>query len=262
MLALDQFLAGETQAITDYRVLIAADDDSRLPYLHHFSESATGRPLERFEFEERCFSRSALNYLLGLSLLKRHMGGEVPKIVLEVGGGFGTLGEILATSGIGDLRYIDIDIPPMSFIAQTYLCDVLGAGNVATYDQTREQLQIDIGALPLASALCSWQIERLLGTVDLFVNFISFQEMEPTVVQNYLSHVVRLDAKWVLLRNLREGMMVKKGTETYGVEVPILSEDYVRMLPGYILVARNVLPFGYRTVDGFHSELLLLKRKD
>jgi len=65
------------------------------------------------------------------------MGGEVPKTVLEVGGGFGTLGEILATTGIDDLRYIDIDIPPMSFIAQSYLCDVLGAGNVATYDLTR-----------------------------------------------------------------------------------------------------------------------------
>ena len=110
--------------------------------------------------------------------------------------------------------------------------------------------------------MCSWQIERLQGNVDLFVNFISFQKMEPTVAQKYLSHVVRLDAKWVLLRNLREGMMVKKGPETYGVEKPIHSEDYVRMLPGYTLVARNVLPFGFRTVDGFHSELLLLKRKD
>jgi len=47
-----------------------------------------------------------------------------------------------------------------------------------------------------------------------------------------------------------------------GVTTPILSEDYLLMLPGSELVERNVLPFGYQTVDGFHSELLLLKLKE
>ena len=45
------------------------------------------------------------------------------------------------------------------------------------------------------------------------------------------------------------------------MENPILGDDYLAMLPGYELVERNVLPFGYRTVDGYHSELLLLRRK-
>jgi len=109
--------------------------------------------------------------------------------------------------------------------------------------------------------LAAWQIERLQGRIDLFVNFISFQEMEPRVVGNYLAHAQRLGARWILLRNIREGMIAKKDNPELGVETPIRSDDYVAMLPDYTLVGRNVLPYGFRTVDGFHSELLLLRRR-
>jgi hypothetical protein len=33
------------------------------------------------------------------------------------------------------------------------------------------------------------------------------------------------------------------------------------MLTNYDLIERNVHPFGFQTVDGFHSELMLLKRR-
>src|SRR5215467_4451628 len=95
--ALDQFPSGSLSAFDDYRVLVAADDPMRMPYLHTFSESTVGEPIEQFEFEGRRFSRSALNYLLGLALLKKHLDGFVPRTVLEIGGGFGTLGEVLTS---------------------------------------------------------------------------------------------------------------------------------------------------------------------
>ena len=154
---------------------------------------------------------------------------------------------------------MDIDIPPTTFVAQYYLSAVLGADDVATYAKTRHLLSIDIGSLPPAAVLSSSQIERLQGKVDLFVNFISFQEMEPKIVKNYLSHVARLGTDWVLLRNIREGKQVRT-SGSVGVETPILSADYLAMLPDFKLVDRNVLPFGFRTVDGYHSELLLLRR--
>ena len=258
-LALNHFLNGRMSALSDYRALLAADDPKQLPYLHEFSESEFGAPIEQFEFNCRRFSRSSLNYLLGLALLKKHLNGEVPRTVLEVGGGFGTLGEILSKGSIEGLRYIDIDIPPMSFIAQHYLTEVLGEDNVATFSQTSTRNAIDIDSLPEATVLCSWQIEKLNGQVDLFVNFISFQEMEPHIVKNYLSHVSRLEAEWILLRNMREGKNRRRGDRT-GVEIPILGEDYIEMLLGYELIERNVLPFGYQTIDNFNSELLLLRR--
>jgi putative sugar O-methyltransferase len=261
-LALQQFLTGEMAALSDYRAFVAADTKKHLPHLHTFSESTFGNPVEQFEFEGKKFSRSALNYLLGLALLKKHLNGYFPKTVLEIGGGFGTLGEILSKSGIDQLKYIDIDIPPTSFVAQHYLSNLLGESNVATYSKTKELSSIEIDSLPSASVLCSWQIEKLRGQVDLFVNFISFQEMEPAVVKNYLSQVTRLNTKWILLRNMREGKNKRTDNHSVGVETPILSEDYTSMLNEYELVDRNVIPFGYKTVDNFHSELLLFKRKN
>jgi putative sugar O-methyltransferase len=260
-ISLEQYLTGKMAAMADYRVLIAADSQFNLPHLHIFSESTFGKPVEQFEFDGRRFSRSSLNYLLGLAMLKRHLNGSVPKTVLEIGGGFGTLGEILSSSGIEGLRYIDIDIPPTSFVAQVYLSNVLGENNVVTYEQTREKTSINIDSLPQASVLCSWQIEKLIGKVDFFVNFISFQEMEPHIVRNYLEHVVRLGTKWVLLRNMREGKNKRKDKDSIGVETPILTDDYLAMLKGYELLERNVVPFGYKTVDDFNSELLLFKLK-
>jgi putative sugar O-methyltransferase len=259
-LSVNHFLSGRMSALADYRVLQAADDPSCLPYLHKFSESKVGQPMEHFEFDGRWFSRSSLNYLLGLALLKKHLNGDVFRTVLEIGGGFGTLGEVLNSAGIDNMRYIDIDIPPTSFVAQHYLIELLGKNRVATFAQTSGMNSIEINALPQAAVLCSWQIEKLHGQVDLFVNFISFQEMEPHIVRNYLGHVIRLGARWILLRNMREGKNVRRAGSV-GVESPVLGDDYLEMLPEYELVDRNVLPFGYQTVDGFHSELLLLRKK-
>lgn len=260
-LTLSQFLSGHTRALSDYRVLIASDNTGIPPYLHTFSESEVGKPVEQFEFDGRLFSRSSLNYLLGIAMLKKHLNGETLKTVLEVGGGFGTLGEVLSFAGISDLHYIDIDIPPTSFVAQYYLGEVIGKDRVATYAQTSSKAIIEIDSLPTAAVLCSWQIEKLQGRVDLFVNFISFQEMEPHIVKNYLSHVVRLGTRWILLRNIKEGKNIRK-SDGVGVLTPILGDDYVSMLPGYELIERSVIPFGYQTVDGFNSELLLFKIKE
>jgi putative sugar O-methyltransferase len=260
-LSLEQFLSGRSAALADYRVLLAGDIPGALPHLQRFSESSFGNPIEQFEFDGKKFSRSSLNYLLGLTMLKKHLHGEIPKTVLEIGGGFGTLGEVMLSSGIEGIRYIDIDIPPVSFVAQEYLISLLGNDKVSTYRKTKDKSVIEIDRLPECSVLCSWQIEKLQGRADLFVNFISFQEMEPDIVQNYLYHVSRLETKWILLRNIREGKNVRRHEDEAGVRIPVFGDDYAKMLPGYELVERNVIPYGFRTVDNFNSELFLFRRK-
>jgi hypothetical protein len=102
---------------------------------------------------------------------------------------------------------------------------------------------------------------KVQGEVDLFVNFISFQEMEPDVVQNYLLQVDRLRAKFVLLRNLREGKQKFKTSGGLGVKDPIQGQDYNTFLPNYELIDTNTTPFGHRTEDGFHSELRIYQRR-
>lgn len=257
---LDLYFSGKLSALSDFRVLLASDNTSKKPYLDKFTESGFGNPIEQFVFEGRKFSRSSLNYLLGLAMLKPFLDCTDHLNVLEIGGGFGTLGEVLSTCGITRWRYVDLDVPPNSFIAEKYLSNVLGGQNVYGYSHTHDLKEISIDSLPSASALCSWQIENIIGKVDLFVNFISFQEMEPLVVENYLKHVNRLSPKWILLRNMREGKELKTASNAVGVVTPITSDDYIDFLPGYKLVKQNVNPYGYRTADGFHSELLLFHR--
>lgn len=258
--ALDHFLSGAQAALSDYRVFLASQEAGRLPHLHNFCESAHGSPLEQFEWDKKRYSRSALNYLLGLCFLKRHLGDDLPRVVLEIGGGFGTLGEIWSQSDIPGWQYVNIDIPPTQGVAEYYLKNVLGKDQVSGFGDIAPSGAVTLSSLKSAAVLCSWQIEQLVGQVDLFVNFISFQEMEPEVVQNYLHHVDRLQARWVLLRNLREGKQ-KKSASHVGVETPIRADDYINMLTNYDLIERNVHPFGFQTVDGFHSELMLLKRR-
>ena len=260
LLAMEEFLSGYFHALSDYRVFISSDDSNKKPLLKDFSESNYGNPIEQFEFDGKKYSRSALNYLLGICFLKNYLAnGEEIKTVLEIGGGFGTLGEILNfTSGI---KYIDIDIPPVSFVSWKYLSNIYSKNHIEPYIHNNGKIIIE--ELNSCSVFNSWDIERLEGTIDLFVNFISFQEMEPNIVQNYLNHVKRLNTKWILLRNMREGKQIKKTHDDVGVEIPTKKADYVKMIEDkYSLIAANVFPFGYKTVDGFHSELLLFRRKN
>jgi putative sugar O-methyltransferase len=253
-------LSGELWALADYRVLLASSADEKGWPLASFSESDVGAPLEQFHFDGRAFSRSALNYLNGLSFLRQQIGDEVASIksVMEIGGGFGTLGEIL--SQIGQFSYIDVDIPPTAAVSSYYLKQQVGE-RFTDYLSTREMDVITVPEAPQQMVLCPWQLPKVEGNIDLFVNFISFQEMELHVVRNYLEQVDRLQTRYVLLRNLREGKAVKSEQVKYGVEKPLLGSDYDTLLPNYELVATNVYPFGYRTIDGFHSELRLYRRR-
>lgn len=259
MLAMEDFIDGSFHALSDYRVFISSDDINKKPELNGFSESNYGNPVEHFDFDGKNYSRSSLNYILGLCFLKKYLpGNDEIKTVLEIGGGFGTLGEILNFSE--DIKYINIDIPPISFVSWNYLKQIY-KNEIEPYVHDRESIRIvDLKA---CSVFNSWDIEKFEGSVDLFVNYISFQEMEPDIVVNYLNHIKRLDAKWILLRNMREGKQKRKIPTDVGVKIPIKKADYLSMIEDkYTLVATNVTQYGYKTVDGFHSELLLFKRID
>ena len=250
---------GSMQALADYRTFIASNSLGDNLDLLTFSESDVGSPQEHFKFNGNYFSRSSLNYLLGLSYLKKVAPHFVPRKVLEIGGGFGTLGEIIFKSNINEFKYIDLDLPPMFLIARDYLKAFIKKTELFFVDDYDLSKELNIDNLPQISCLPNWYIKRLRGDIDLFVNFISFQEMEPDIVENYINQVLQLRPTFVLLRNLREGKQVSKNG-SLGVKKPILKDDYISYFKGYSLAGSNVCPFGYETVDGFHSELLVLEK--
>jgi putative sugar O-methyltransferase len=255
-------LDGTAWAVADYRVFLAGDCPEIGPDLSRVTESRGGNPPDGLEIEGRRLSRSMLNYLHGLVFLKQQlgMGGmEQIRTVLEIGGGYGTLGEILHQCG-PEYAYLDVDIPPTGAVALYYLAQLEGI-KLHDYGATRELPEVPVPKPGHQMVLCPWQLPKVRGMVDLLWNFISFQEMEPEVVQFYLAEGRRLGAKYVLLRNLREGKQKKRPGSKAGVETPVFGQDYDRFLPDYRLIATNVFPFGYRTVDGFHSELRLYTLK-
>ena len=258
-----KFFSGKLHALADYRVL-QASNINKPPYTDKISESTIGNPIEHFCFEGRNFSRSFLNYTLGLNFLKKHIGNCSIHTVLEIGGGYGTLGEILIGDERNNCFYINLDIPPVAFVSTYYLQSVFGKESIADYEDLKDETTLDIASLKQhykAINTCVWEIEKLHGKIDLFVNFISFQEMEPDVVQNYCMHIERLQPSFVLLRNMEEGKKKKDKDTLYGVENPILGNDYDTFLPNYKLIAQDSTTFGFVTEDGFHSQLRLYQRK-
>ncbi len=259
---LEQLVSGQMQALGDYRVYLASDIDKH-PYTDKASESSIAGPIEQFTFDGRRFSRPFLNYLLGINLLKKTCDTSGIRTVLEIGGGFGSLGEIFLGDERNNCFYINVDIPPASFVATYYLQQLFGKSNVGDYEALRDEKTLQVNDLRekyRVVVLNSWQLPKLRGQIDLFVNFISFQEMEPNIVQNYLANIDRLSAKFILLRNIREGKEKAKDIGRLGAIEPVKSEDYDRFLPNYRLEAVNTIPFGYKTVDNFHSELKVFVR--
>ena len=258
---IENAISGRSWALSDFRTFSSASNDASYLNLQNFCESDIGSPIEHWTIDSKHYSRSALNYLQGLAFLQKIDPEFEPRVTLEIGGGFGSLGEILAKTGPKDVQYIGIDLSPVVFIAEWYLSQIFGTENVDSFETTNEKLEIKISELRKISTLCSFQIENLVGEIDLFVNYISFQEMEPEVVENYLKIVVDLNPKYLLLRNMREGKNHLSDNQI-GVENPITSKDYSKYLGTYSLIDSNVNTFGYQTVDGFHSEVSIYRRLD
>lgn len=250
---------GLNHASADYGTFFSSNfKDDRLNLLS-FSESSVGNPVEHFTFDKRNYSRSSLNYLLGLTFLQQSVPGFIPSKVLEIGGGFGTLGEILYKCKIPGLQYIDLDLPPMFIIASQYSRCVFSETEVYEFNDPLER-NLAIDTLSKLNFLPNWSIEKLEGKIDLFVNFISFQEMEPEIVKNYAYHIQRLNPKFLLLRNLREGKQKAKANKL-GVKNPIKAKDYLKFFDRYKVRELNTFPFGFKTVDGFNSELMIMEKK-
>lgn len=87
----------------------------------------------------------------------------------------GTLGEIFLKSDRTSF-YVNIDIPPVAAVSSYYLNQVFGKEKVLTYDQSRDMEFIDIDQIKekySMAVFCPWQLPKIKGEFDLFVNFIS-----------------------------------------------------------------------------------------
>ncbi len=203
-----------------------------------------------------------LNYLKGLAFLKKTVGTSSIRRVLEIGGGYGTLGEIFLKSDYDNSVYIDVDIPPAAYVATRYLQKVFGENSILDYSQTRHLDVIDLSQIEQTTGcgLDALADPGCQGEVDLFVNFFSFQEMEPDVVENYARFVDSCKPAYLLLRNQREGKNLAEKPGEIGVLEQTTRKHYIRFFKNYDCLAIDAGIFG--CIKGeFESEVMIFQRK-
>lgn len=255
-------LSRSDRALLDYRMFIATSLKRGLP-VNEVSESDVGGG-ERFTFDGKSYSRSMLNYLRAYNLFNREAENTKLGSILEIGGGYGTLGEILLKAN-EDGFYVNIDIPPVAAISTYYLEKVFGAENVLRYSQSRTLETIDLIELKKrykVVVLCPWQLPKLTGQVEMFANFMSFQEMEPDVVRNYIKLVQPLVSDYALMRNSAHGKKVAKGEGDVGVIEQVKNEFIRAEFNEFECVAVDSFVYGEENESrSYQSEVMVLKRR-
>jgi putative sugar O-methyltransferase len=246
-------------ANNDLDVALALLDRERIPLtVEEFGESQVGTPPQYyrpFGAGGPGYGKPYLNYLKVIAALSRHIDRPLRSVV-EVGGGFGVLGEIVKQMD-PSVQYVDMDIPPLSTIANYYLSQVFPGSQFLGTDDLAPGQTLTLGPGQPSACLSSWQFPQLSGSCDLFINTFSFQEMEPDVVRNYAAQAERIGAEYVVSMNSRKGKPLASEAG-WGVEEQVLSE--------FINSTFNYL--GYRTVARLgrpaappQAELLILRRE-
>jgi putative sugar O-methyltransferase len=242
-------------ATRDFDVARVAWDQERWPMnLESHGESEVGDPTQTYRLapgSEITLTKPYLNYLLCLAALSRHVA-EPPRSFLELGGGYGVLGEILMARD-EQVRYVNCDIPPLLTVSSYYLTELFG-DRVLTFDDR----VADHGPVVVERSAClpNWRIGDLVGDFDVFVNCFSFQEMEPRVVEHYVRTVADLGVRHVVSLNSRAGKPLAGGAAV-GVQEQVVSAMIVELFArnGYELQAAYHRPF----VTGA-AELAVLRR--
>jgi putative sugar O-methyltransferase len=246
-------LNGFREAVRDFDAARLAWDQERWPFdLTGFGESAVGKPVRHYALTDEDavrWGKPYLNYLLCLAALSRHVD-EPPRRFLEIGGGFGVLGEIVLQRD-ADARYVNLDIPPLLTVAAYYLTELFG-DRVQTPDTIA-----DDGPIDGTACMPNWRLPDVRGPFDVFVNSFSFQEMEPPVVDHYVGMVADLGVTYVVSLNSREGKRQATEGAEGGVLDQVTSDRVVEMFGkrGYTVSGRYGDPL-------IHSagELVVLKR--
>jgi putative sugar O-methyltransferase len=255
---LSRVLTGGLEAGRDFDVVRLAWDQQRWPFdLTGYGESRLGTPPQYYKLTgaEHGWTRPYLNYLLCLTALSRHVDA-VPKAFLEIGGGYGVLGEILLSRD-PEARYVNLDIPPLVTVSSYYLRTLFG-DRVTTYNgdlSKTGELKLDTSAV-----LPNWRIKDVRGDFDVFVNAFSFQEMEPNVVEHYIDAVADAGVDHVVSLNSRNGKPKadERGDRHWGgVIEPVKSQLIVDLFSarGYQLQGRYSTPLIYSA-----GELVVLSK--
>ena len=239
-------LNGSWEARRDFDAARLAWQQARWPFdIEGHGESRVGRPPQRYRMtgsDDVGWGRPYLNYLLCLAALSRHVEAE-PTRFLEIGGGFGTLGEIVLQRN-ESAQYVNLDIPPLVTVAGYYLSELFGQDKVMLPADAPEHGPIEVAH---SACLPNWRLPDIVGPFDVFTNTYSFQEMEPDVVDHYVQKVADLEVRYVVSYNSILGKPKRVEGVEGGVLDPVTSARIVEMFQRR----------GYRLLQAYRDPLVV-----
>ncbi|MFX0198937.1 MAG: putative sugar O-methyltransferase [Candidatus Hodarchaeota archaeon] len=181
-----------------FEYLLSIDN---LKLLNTISDSCIGNPDLFLEYEGKKYTLRFLRYYRDFLYISRFVDFKNVSRVIEIGGGYGGMAEVIMKCH-PHIQYINLDIPPQSYIAQQYLRSVFGDDRTCSYNQLRKCDEIDLDKLENIRfvVLCPWQFNKLKGDCELLISVASFQEMEPDIVRNYARISQKLVKKWIYIK--------------------------------------------------------------
>ena len=197
--------------------------------------STYGSPADLFEVNGKPYSIHFLSYYVRYCFAQKHISLNGDEIIVELGPGAGYQIEILKKLYPG-LTIFCFDLPAQIFLCETYLSHALGKEKIVATDQTLSWTDLSDFKKGDVHFLGNWQFPLLKDfKTDVFWNAASFGEMEPEVVENYLSYI-KGNTKWIYLLQARQG---KDTTGKAHVKRPITFDDYNNLLSGFVLQERQ-----------------------
>lgn len=197
--------------------------------------STFGNPADLVTVSDRSYSISFLTHYIRYCFAHQQIGFKGDEVIVELGSGSGRQIELLKKLYPG-MTVLCFDLPAQIYLCQQYLTEALGKDAVVGTDVTLSWEELSRLKKGRVHCFGNWQIPMVSGLrFDVFWNAASFGEMEPGIVERYLSHITPR-AQWIYLLQARHG---KETAGKIRVEKRTTFEDYDRLLPDFKLVKEH-----------------------
>ena len=218
--------------------------------LNSISTSSYGKPPGLFQVDDNQYSIQFLNYYVRYCFAHKHISFKGNETLVELGSGSGLNVEVLKKL-YPEMTILCFDLPAQVYLCENYISGVLGQENVITTEKTLNWTDLSLIEKGKVHFLPNWMMPLLKDfKFDIFWNAASFGEMEPSIVENYLSYI-RGNAKWIYLLQMKHG---QKTTGKAHVKKKISLDDYTNMLNDYALVESQTAYSSVSKIGGNYFE--------
>ncbi len=196
---------------TAFRIAKLYGESSKAQPIEKINISKIGYPQDRFKIGNSHYTYNSLIKYMNYSYCSNFFNFNNACTLVELGSGIGKQIYIIKTLH-PQISYLNFDLPIQIYCCEQYL-KKLFPNDLISYRETRKWEKIPKLIPGKIYMLGSWQFPLLKSSkFDLFWNSASFQEMEPDVVENYLS-IIQNSAKNIYLNQNMNGMpQGEKGT--------------------------------------------------